>query len=65
MTVLPVTVMRSRGTFSRRRLSRASEVGARCTSASWVASLRLISSGNGLYLLLVRSPASRCTTGTF
>ncbi len=63
MTVLPVTVIASGATPDASRLIRARAVGARCRLAIWLVNRRLISSGNGLYRLSVRSPASRCATG--
>ena len=35
-------------------------VGARCRSARWLVSRRLISSGNGASFRPVRKPASKC-----
>lgn len=65
MTVLPVTTTLPGSTCSRSKFALLTGVGARCSTASLVASCRLISSGYGEYRFPVRSPASRWTTGTF
>ena len=57
MTVLPVTNI-SPSTASRRRFSAFLAVGAKCSAASLPTRQRFISSGKGLYLSYVRSPAS-------
>ena len=65
MPVLPVTKTWSSGTFSRTRLSRFENVGAKCMQAIDEMSWRFSSSGNGVRLSPpVRSPASTCITGT-
>ena len=62
MTVLPVTKMESSGTLSARRFCSEVFVGAKLRSAMQPVSRRFISSGNGEYLLCVRSPASTWPT---
>ncbi len=64
MPVLPVTKTCSTGMFSRTRLPRFSEVGAKCIAAIVEITWRFSSSGNGVRLLPpVRRPASTCITG--
>ena len=61
--VFPVTTMRSADTPSARRLASAPRVGAKWMLARAPARRRLASSGNGLSMLSVRSPASTWAKG--
>ncbi len=63
MTVLPVTVMASSGTPSRRSAAREAPVGAKWSDTRGVASRRFASSGNGDQTFPVRNPASTWPIG--
>lgn len=65
ITVLPVVNTCSSETPSSVRCRAAAGVGAKCQRAIRPMRLRLSSSGNGLSMTPVRSPASTWATGIF